>query len=160
MRSSARVLANRRNARRSTGPRTPGGKSRVAKNALRHGLAIPVTIDQLSPALPNVWRASLLGRMLVQFGSRARGASLRFRSTCGGYAALVLPCSMPRGHASMSAAWKNLWQAAWECSQPNWRVLIATNNEPYRDANLQSENLMNWCHAATLTMVVDLRIKK
>jgi hypothetical protein len=42
---SARVLANRRNARRSTGPRSSEGKSRVAKNALRHGLAIPVTID-------------------------------------------------------------------------------------------------------------------
>jgi hypothetical protein len=48
MRPSARVVANRRNARRSTGPRTSEGKSRVAKNALRHGLAIPVTID---PAL-------------------------------------------------------------------------------------------------------------
>jgi hypothetical protein len=48
MRLSARVRANRRNARRSTGPRTSEGKSRVAKNAVQHGLAIPVTAD---PAL-------------------------------------------------------------------------------------------------------------
>ena len=48
---SARVRANRRNARRSTGPRTSEGKSRVAKNAVQHGLAIPATTD---PALADV----------------------------------------------------------------------------------------------------------
>ena len=33
------------NARASTGPRTVGGKARVARNALRHGLSLPVLED-------------------------------------------------------------------------------------------------------------------
>jgi hypothetical protein len=37
--SQKRIEANRRNARKSTGPRTVEGKSIVRRNALRHGLA-------------------------------------------------------------------------------------------------------------------------
>jgi hypothetical protein len=40
--------ANRTNAKASTGPTANGGKARSAKNALRHGLNIPVWSD---PAL-------------------------------------------------------------------------------------------------------------
>jgi hypothetical protein len=38
MTSQARVSANRRNAEKSTGPRTQQGKAIVAQNALKHGL--------------------------------------------------------------------------------------------------------------------------
>jgi hypothetical protein len=44
----ARADSNRRNARQSTGPKSAAGKARVAKNPLRHGLAIPARLD---PAL-------------------------------------------------------------------------------------------------------------
>ena len=37
--SGARILANRQNAQRSTGPRTAEGKDRSRRNALKHGLA-------------------------------------------------------------------------------------------------------------------------
>jgi hypothetical protein len=37
-RSPLRIAANRRNAQKSTGPKTPAGKRRVALNALRQGL--------------------------------------------------------------------------------------------------------------------------
>jgi hypothetical protein len=45
MTSQAKIAANRRNAQRSTGPRTALAKARVRRNALRHGLAAIVVDD-------------------------------------------------------------------------------------------------------------------
>jgi hypothetical protein len=47
-RTSARARANRRNARLSTGPKTSAGKARSAQNALKHGLAIPISASTVS----------------------------------------------------------------------------------------------------------------
>jgi hypothetical protein len=38
MTSDKKAEANRRNALKSTGPKTPGGKAAVRLNALKHGL--------------------------------------------------------------------------------------------------------------------------
>ena len=45
MASSKRIAANRRNARKSTGPKSVRGRARSSRNALRHGLAVPVEAD-------------------------------------------------------------------------------------------------------------------
>jgi hypothetical protein len=45
MTSILKIESNKKNASRSTGPRTPGGKSRSSTNARRHGLATRVEAD-------------------------------------------------------------------------------------------------------------------
>ena len=60
METSARVAANRRNAAKSTGPRTEAGKKRAAKNALRHGLSLAVgALPELNAKVAEL--ASLIG---------------------------------------------------------------------------------------------------
>ena len=43
MASDRQIAANRRNARKSTGPRSGAGKKRARRNAYRHGLTLSVT---------------------------------------------------------------------------------------------------------------------
>jgi hypothetical protein len=43
--STRKIEANRKNARASTGPKTARGRARMARNAFRHGLSLPVCSD-------------------------------------------------------------------------------------------------------------------
>jgi hypothetical protein len=57
MTSHRKVESNKENARKSTGPRTRGGKARASRNAFRHGLSTATNeadaaeIDRLASAL-------------------------------------------------------------------------------------------------------------
>ena len=48
MATAAQIEANRRNAQKSTGPKTDEGKARVRRNALKHGM----TARTIMPVLP------------------------------------------------------------------------------------------------------------
>jgi hypothetical protein len=43
MASERQIAANRRNARKSTGPRSTAGKKRAGRNAYRHGLSVSMS---------------------------------------------------------------------------------------------------------------------
>lgn len=45
MATDEQIAANRRNAQRSTGPKTLTGRTRSSRNAFRHGLTRPLTED-------------------------------------------------------------------------------------------------------------------
>ena len=48
--SEARIAANRANARKSTGPKTPEGKAISRANALKHGLCANVVVPETRPS--------------------------------------------------------------------------------------------------------------
>jgi len=48
MASERQIAANRRNARKSTGPRSGAGKKRASRNAYRHGLTLSVASTKAS----------------------------------------------------------------------------------------------------------------
>ena len=64
MASAAQVLANRSNAQKSTGPRTPEGKAVVSQNAVKHGLlAKEVVIKGEDPGEFEFYRDQMLGEL-------------------------------------------------------------------------------------------------
>ena len=57
MTSARQIDANRRNAKRNSGPRTVVGKLTIARNALRHGLAAEVRTPTMAAELDRLARA-------------------------------------------------------------------------------------------------------
>jgi hypothetical protein len=86
MTSVAQVSANRSNAQKSTGPRTPEGKAAVAQNAVRHGLlAQEVVIKGEDPGEFEFYRDQMLeelapaGQMESLLAHRIVGLAWRLR---------------------------------------------------------------------------------
>ena len=61
MASERQIAANRKNARKSTGPRTNAGKQRAAKNARRHGLSIQTDEGVNAQAIESLARGIVEG---------------------------------------------------------------------------------------------------
>jgi len=86
MASTAQVVANRSNAQKSTGPRTPEGKAVAAQNAVKHGLlAKEVVIKGEDPGEFEFYRDQMLaelapaGQMESMLAHRIVGLSWRLR---------------------------------------------------------------------------------
>ncbi len=86
MTTEAQIHANRANARKSTGPRTPEGKAVVSQNAVTHGfLARETVIQGEDPGEFEFYRDRMLGELApagdaeLEMAERAVGLSWRLR---------------------------------------------------------------------------------
>jgi hypothetical protein len=59
--SERKITANRANAQTSTGPKTTRGRSRAARNALRHALSLPVYSDPVLSEEVEVLAREIIG---------------------------------------------------------------------------------------------------
>ena len=86
-----KLEANRRNASRSSGPRTPGSKLRSRQNARRHGLATPVENDsEVKASIECV--VAILAEGGDYFVHRKRAPLSNVISTCVGSGQPVTMC--------------------------------------------------------------------
>jgi hypothetical protein len=69
MATDRQIAANRRNGALSRGPKTAAGKARSSRNALKHGLAIPISRDRAT--------ARKIRRAAQQMAPSAVGDSIR-----------------------------------------------------------------------------------
>ena len=60
MATEKQIRANRENAKKSTGPKTAAGRTRSSRNALRHGLSLPLTPNTEMAAKADLIRKSLV----------------------------------------------------------------------------------------------------
>ena len=88
MATEAQILANRRNAQKSTGPRTNKGKAIVSQNAVRHGITSSQIISSESPADFEQYRDRMLseldpiGAMETMLAERVVSLSWRLKRAC------------------------------------------------------------------------------
>ncbi|MCJ9706005.1 hypothetical protein [Bradyrhizobium sp. SHOUNA76] len=99
MTSVRQIEANRRNATRSTGPKTAGGKTRSSRNALRHGLARSAVSDPAEAANLAVAITSRLGHQVSPEAAmalaRSKLARLQIRSLRQAMLAALLTGPLP-----------------------------------------------------------------
>ena len=61
MATEKQIAANRANAKRSTGPKTAAGRLKSSRNALRHGLSLPLRLDIETSAKADAIARALTG---------------------------------------------------------------------------------------------------
>jgi hypothetical protein len=74
--SARKIAANRTSARCSTGPKTAQGRARAARNALRHGLNVPIVSDSaMTEELDMLAREIAGAEVHAEIGVLARGVA-------------------------------------------------------------------------------------
>jgi hypothetical protein len=97
MSSEKQVAANRRNAQKSVGPKSPSGKHRSSKNAYRHGLSVPMSVRSEAQLkdLAQQFAGDASNAVVLELAERAAEAQLELERIRKVQAALIERASRP-----------------------------------------------------------------
>jgi hypothetical protein len=118
MATEKQIAANRANALRSSGPKTPAGRARSGRNAFRHGLSLPMEMDADVSAKIVALVAAFAATIQITTGSLpSRRSRRRNWSYCGSarYALTCWPVPTWRKatQRSCNACWHWIATSAW-----------------------------------------------
>ena len=88
--SDRKILANRANARASSGPKTADGKTQSAQNAFRHGFNVPVRRDTDLASDVDALAQRIVGEAPTSISWSRRDGSPRRRSICAASAPIAI----------------------------------------------------------------------
>jgi hypothetical protein len=91
--SEKRAAASRRNGRASRGPRTAAGRAKASRNALHHGLNVPVLADPHASADARALARRIAGEGADPVLQRSRCGSPKRRSIFAACATRAAGCS-------------------------------------------------------------------
>jgi len=127
MASDRKIAANRKNALRSTGPRSAAGKTRVSRNAVRHGLSAPIADLPVSAEMDRLAR-----KLAGEFATPQRLEQARIAAEAE--FEILRVRAHRKTHIDLNAA--NSRAERWRRCQ-KWQPWNATNFERFRGANVR-----------------------
>jgi hypothetical protein len=121
--SSRKLQANRSNARASTGPRTPTGKARAARNAQKHGLSVPSMADPSLAAEAKILAREIAGEganeQLQQLAARIAEAQIDLLRVRRARRELLSRAQLdPEPEPSLPPDWDIELSRRWGCEKP------------------------------------------
>ena len=124
MSTEAQILANRRNAQNSTGPRTPHGKAAVSQNAVKHGFsAHQDVISSESQAEFDLYRHQILAELAPAspmesiLAHRIVSLSWRLKRICSIQNQTIDALNQRNTSSPLSKLTKSLFLKAQDCPQ-------------------------------------------
>jgi hypothetical protein len=145
MASERQIAANRRNARKSAGPRSRAGRKRASRNAYRHGLGVSITssatfAEQLDKLTRKI-AGNTVDAIILERARAVAQAELELRRVRQAKVTLI-PLTMafgtrdppPRIKTRQIIRWLNAWERGLPEPKPIDHLSTMPSQEPDRSA--------------------------
>jgi hypothetical protein len=146
MTSDRQHVANRRNAQRSTGPRSAAGKSASRRNALRHGLSARLgqdpALDRRVEALAKIIAKPNATESELHYARIAADATLQITRIRALRTTMMDPASRTREVFSWSFPQRVTWQRSYRANPATFNAIADRAEQDPRDGSTFGERFI------------------